>query len=277
MMNPTRRQALTLLETVLATSILVMLMGLMFWFYNSALDTRQDGLQRTARLQLARVIMARMANEIRVASGHAAGYGAGLIGTKHAVSVNTLVIPDRILTEKRSVADDQIAGQFDLQEVRYYVAWDEEHLDEDGNPRALGLVRRVSKTFNRGVVLDTGDEEEVENEEALAVKEELYAPEIKYLDLRYFDGFNWWEEWELTQVESLPIIVRITIGFVPVLPEDEELELMEDDFLRPEEEREALAPDRHTVFVRLVQANPNAIGPRLQKEASAFAASEGGI
>ena len=272
-----RGRALTLLETVLATSILVMLMSMMFWFYNSSLETRQDGLQRTADLQLSRVILERIAGEIRTASGNTPGYGGGLIGYKHAVSVNTLVVPDRILSEKRSLTDKEIAGQFDLQEVRYYIAWDEENLDEEGNPRALGLARRVSKTFNRGVFLDTGDEEEVEDEEALAVKEELYAPEIKYLDLRYFDGMTWWEDWELAQGNSLPLLVRITIGFEPVLPEDEELELIEDDFLRPEEEREELAADRHTMFVKLVQSEANPLGVRLQREASAFAASEEGL
>jgi len=277
MMIRSRRRALTLLETALATSILVAVMSLMFWFYTSSLETRQDGLKRTTDLHLVRVILDRMANEIRTASGNTPGYGAGLVGYKHSVSVNTLVIPDRILAEKRSLGDKEIAGQFDLQEVRYYVGWDEENLDEEGNPRALGLVRRVSKTFNRGVFLDLGGEEEVEDEEALAVKEELYAPEIKYLDLRYFDGFTWWETWELAQGNSLPLMVRITIGFEPVLPEDEELELMEDDFLRPEEEREELAPDRHTIFVKLIQAEANFLGVRLQREASAFAASEEGL
>ena len=41
-----RRRGLTLLETVLATSILVMLMSLMFWFYNSSLETRQEFVDR---------------------------------------------------------------------------------------------------------------------------------------------------------------------------------------------------------------------------------------
>jgi hypothetical protein len=274
MMTDSHKRALTLVETMLATSILVTLMGLMFWFYNSSLDTRQDGLKRNADLQLVRVILDRMADEIRTASGNTPGYGAGLVGFKHALSINTLVVPDRILSETRSIADEEIAGQFDLQEIRYYIAWDEENLDENGDPRALGLVRRVSKTFNRGFYLETGSEEEAEEEEALAVKEELYAPEIKYLDLRYFDGLNWWETWELAQGNSLPVLVRITIGFVPVLPEDEERDLIEDEFLRPEQEREELAPDRHTILVKLVQSEANPLGVRLQREASALAASE---
>ena len=278
-MISSRGRALTLLETILAVSILVALMGLMFWFYGSTLDTREDGLARTANLQLVRVILDRMANEVRTASGNTEGYGAGLVGYKHAFSVNTPVIPDRILSEKRSLTDKQIAGQFDLQEVRYYIGWDEENLDEDGNPRALGLVRRVSKTYNRGVYVEKATKgDDVEDEESLAVKEELYAPEIKYLDILYSDGMNWWEDWDLPGGNSLPLMVRITIGFEPVLPEDEELERIdENEFLRPEEEQEELAPDRHTILVKLIQSEANPLGVRLQREALALTASEEGL
>ncbi len=273
------RRAVTLIETLLATSLLVTFMGVLYWFYGSTLETREQGLKRTRDVQLARVILERMAEEIRQASGNTAGYGAGLIGYKRGISVNTLVIPEKILAQRRSIFDEQIAAQFDLQEIRYYVAWDEENLDEEGNPRPLGLVRRVTKTFNRGLVLETGfDDQEVEDEEALAVKEELYAPEIKFLEFRYFDGASWWEDWELTQGNSLPVMVRITIGYTPLLPEeDEELDLVEDNFLRDEDERERIPDDQFTRFVRLVQSDVNPIGVRLQREASAFGESEGGL
>ncbi|MHC4063542.1 MAG: hypothetical protein ACYSUQ_06680 [Planctomycetota bacterium] len=271
------RRAVTLLETVLAVSLMVTFMGMMYWFYESSLETREEGLKRTHDVQLARVLLQRMAEEIRQASGNTPGYGTGLIGYKHGISVNTLVIPDKILAQKRSVFDEQIAAQFDLQEVRYYIAWDEENLDEEGNPRPLGLVRRVSKTFNRGVVFETDTEgEESEDEEAAAVKEELYAPEIKFLEFRYFDGASWWEDWELAQGNSLPLMVRVTVGYTPLLPEEEEeLDLVEDNFLRDEEERDRIPDDQFTMFVRLVQSDVNPIGVRLQREASAFSASEG--
>jgi hypothetical protein len=267
------------METMLATSLLVTLMGMMYWFYGSALETREESLTRTRDVQLARVILSQMADEIRRASGNTLGYGIGLVGYEDSISVLTPVLPDRIVHRRQFLGDAQVAAQFDLQEVRYYIAWDEENLDEEGNPRPLGLVRRVTKTFNRGVFFDFGDEEEdVEDEEALAMKEELYAPEIKFLELRYFDGASWWETWELAGGNTLPMMVRITIGFVPVLPEDlEEMDLVEDNFLRDEAEQEELPEDRYTMFVRLVQSDANPIGVRLQREASAFSESEAGL
>jgi hypothetical protein len=268
------------LETILATSLLVVLLGLMLWFYSSSLDTREDGMQRSTDVQLARVIIGRMAEELRQASGNTPGYGPGLIGYEYSYSVNTLVLPDKILAKRRGVSEDQVAGQFDLQEVRYYVAWDEENLDENGQARCLGLVRRVTKTFNRGVVLedDAAVEEGEVDAEALAVKEELYAPQIKYLDMRYFDGAMWWPTWELQGGNTLPSIVRVTIGFSPDHAQlEEDLELVDENFLREDELADPLAPDKFTMFVRLVQAEANPIGVRLQRTASAMSESEGGM
>jgi hypothetical protein len=276
---PCKRRSLTLLETVLAISLLVVFMGMMFWFYDSSMEASRDGTRRTHDVQLARVVLERIAQEIRQTSGNTAGFGPGLIGEEHALSVNTLVLPDKILSRRRSITEDQIAAQFDLQEVRYYIAWDEENLDEEGYPRALGLARRVSKTFNRGVFVEQdSDDEKGQDEEALAVKEELYAPEIKFLELKYFDGANWWDDWQLMLGNSLPMMVRVTVGFTPLPPEKEqEMELVEDNFLRDEEERDPLEDDKFTVFVRLVQAEVNPIGVRLQREASAFSESEGAM
>lgn len=273
----TRRRALTLLEVVLASGLLMMFMGTVFWFYASSLETSEDGIARTRDTQLARVIMARMAAEIRQSSGHTTGFGPGLVGFEDSISVNTLVLPDRIVTRRQDITDQQIAAQFDLQEVRYYIAWDEENLDDEGNPRSLGLVRKVSKTFNRAVIVRDDLADDGVEAEAVAVKEEMYAPEIKFLQFKYFDGANWWDDWQLAQGNSLPMMVRITLGFTPEPPEDEELELVDDDFLRPEEEREPLPDDKFTMFVRLVQADANPIGVRMQREASAFGDSEAGL
>ena len=82
----------------------------------------------------------------------------------------------------------------------------------------------------------------------------------------------------LAQGNSLPMMVRITVGFTPLPPEEEEkLDLVEDNFLRDEQEQEPVPDDQFTVFVRLVQSDVNPIGVRLQREASAFSESEKGL
>ena len=269
-----RRSGFTLLEVLLSLSILAVVSGIMYWFYWNAMSTTEQQAAQSRDVQLVRVVLDRLAQELRQANGFVPGYGAGIIGYKHALSVNTVVLPDRKLMYPRSIKDQQEVGQFDLQEVRYYIGWDEENTDENGDPRALGLVRRVSKTFLRELVVegdeeaDTGDEEQT-----VAIKEELYAPEIKYIEFKYFDGCSWWDDWEITQGNALPQIVRVTVGFEPVLPEEEEMDLVEDEFLRDESEMEPLAADRFAMFIRMVQAD-TFFGSRLTREASAYTSSE---
>ncbi|MCK4661007.1 MAG: prepilin-type N-terminal cleavage/methylation domain-containing protein [Phycisphaerae bacterium] len=269
-----QRGGFTLLEVTLALSIITVLSGIMYWFFWNITVATEQQTSRSRDVQLVRVILDHMACEIRQASGFVPGYGPGVIGTKHMISINTAVLPDKKLLYPRSITDVEEARQFDLREVRYYIGWDEENLDEEGDPRALGLVRRVSKTYLREMIIEGEDETDSGDEEQIvAVKEELYAPELKYIEFKYFDGATWWDDWEIAQGNTLPQIVRVTIGFEPVPPREEEMELVEDDFLCDEEDQEPLAADRFAMFIRLVQAD-TFFGSRLTREASAFSSSE---
>ena len=269
------RRGFTLLEVVIAISLLVLLMTMLMMFYDNALVQRNEGTKRSRDAQLARVILDRMAGEVRQAVGNVPGYGVGVFGYKDRIEVNTLVMPDRKLSEVQSVRQRKLPAQFDLQQIRYYVAWDEENLTDEGDPRALGLVRRESKTYLRDAIVTSEEAEESaeEVEEAeMAFKEELYAPEIRFLELKYFDGATWWDDWELTQGNSLPQLVRITIGFEPVIPEEQDMDIVEDDFLEDDADVDPLPGDRYSILVRPVQADVF-FGSRMSREASAF--SEG--
>jgi hypothetical protein len=268
-----RRRGFTLLEMVISIGLFVTVLGMTFAFYRRSLEIRDHGSTHSTQVQLARVVLATIADEIRQASGFVPGYGPGVYGIRDAVEINTVVIPDRKLTERRSIRDKQLPGQFDLQQVRYYIAWDEENVDSNGNPRSLGLVRRANRTYLRDVVFDENDPAAEQAE--LAWKEELYAPEIKYLEVLYFDGARWWDTWELEQGNTLPQMVRVTVGFVPELPEEQELEIVDEDFLQQEEDIEPLAEDRYSIFIRIPQADVF-FGSRMSRQASAFSeASEG--
>lgn len=270
----------TLLEVILALSIVSVVSGIMYWFFWNTVSVTDREASQSRDVQLVRAVLDRLVREIRQSNGLAANhYGAGIIGRKDprlgsAISINTVVLPDKNLMYPRSITDQQDVGQFDLQEVKYYIGWDEENTDEDGEPRPLGLIRRVSKTFLREVVIE-GDEEgdAGDKETTVAVKEELYAPEIKYIEFKYFDGTSWWDDWEVTQGNSLPQIIRVTVGFEPVPPSEAEANFMEDDFLCDEAELKPLAADRFAVFVRLVRAD-TFFGSRLTREASALSSSE---
>jgi hypothetical protein len=44
---------------------------------------------------------------------------------------------------------------------------------------------------------------------------DLLAPEVNYLEFRYFDGTQWLTEWDSTTLGGLPVAVEITIGIDP--------------------------------------------------------------
>ncbi len=321
-----RRRSLTLIEVVLTVGLMVPLMGMLFWFYASALETRDRNGEMVRETQLARVIVDRIARELRQSTGFASGYGPGVFGTRHRISINTVVIPDKALLRKQAISETDRPGQFDLRQVDYYIAWDEINVDENGDPRALGMVRRERRTFNQlkpvgepgevplddpaalpggvegqpdgGLVGDglgrgdeaagddaAGDEQpfdptgaetvgervddELDDVELEGSKQELYAPEIRFVEFFYHDGNKWWESWEIDEGNSLPQMVMITVGYESELPEDEEIEIIEEMFLN-EEDIEPLPEDRYMVIVRIPQAD-SFFGSRVQREVSSLA------
>ena len=326
-----RRRGITLLEVVLAIGLMVPMMATMFVFYSNALETADENAARIRRVQLARVILDRIRQELRQSTGFSAGYGTGIFGTRHQISINSVVIPDKALVARRSRRDRPRAGQFDLRQVDYYIAWDDVNTDENGDPRALGLVRRERRTFNKlkaaelpsadqggadqgGAVggtnggagqgggggsavggsdappggglggdggsgqaaapgqenpFDKGLSDELKDEELEGSKRELYAPEIKFIKFLYHDGNRWWESWEIDQGNALPQMVMVTVGYEPVLPDTEEMEIVKGIFKGVGEKIEPLPEDRYSVIVRIPQAD-SFFGSRVQREASAL-------
>lgn len=274
MSNPRHRSGFTLLEMLITVALFVTVMSMTFSFYSRVLATRESGDQQSRNAQLARVVLSRIVDELRQTSGFVAGFGPGVYGGRDRVEINTVTIPDRKLSERRTVRDARLPAQFDLVQVRYYIAWDDENVDTNGNPRALGLVRRENRTYLRDVVFSTDKQAAATAADAeVAVKEELYAPEIKYLEVLYFDGARWWDKWELTQGNTLPQMVQVTVGFVPELPESQQLKVVDENFLKRPEELEPLPDDRYTVQVRLPEADLF-FGSRMTRNASALSEAQ---
>ncbi|HRX83578.1 MAG TPA: hypothetical protein P5572_01010, partial [Phycisphaerae bacterium] len=193
--------AFTLLEMVICIGLFIVLMATMFQFYDTALQRRDEGQELSRNAQLARVVLDRMTDEIRQATVNVPSYGTGLTGIDDpeygpSISINTVVMPDKALSEERTIDQVKLAGQFDLRNIQYSIAWDYENLDTNGDPVALGLARAETRTFLRDVVFtDENEAAQAAEDAAAGSKRELYAPEIKYLEFAYFDGAKWWKEW----------------------------------------------------------------------------------
>jgi len=258
-----RRRAVTLLEVMLSMGILVFVSGMTYWFYSSSLVTSKEGTQAAYRLRLARVVLDRIATEIRQATVITADNRVGVRGEAERIWLSSYRVPSRDLSKKRGLHDDPLPGEYDLTKVEYKIARHPEILHDDGYEMPLG-VARVEITIPRPDSAQTGEaveedqanaganetpEEPVDagaNQEFTADEfaaqdeqnrqadlgpqiqwEELYAPEIRYLRFCYYDGHRWWDQWDVTGDNPLPQLVEVTIGFEVQPPFGEEFSLLE--------------------------------------------------
>jgi type II secretory pathway pseudopilin PulG len=322
------RRAATLLEMVLAMGLLVVLSSMTYWFYSSSLDTSRRGTEEAQRLRLARVVLDRIATEIRQAAAITADNRVGIRGEAERLWLSSYRVPSREQTEERSIREEPIPGEYDLTKVEYKIVRHPEILHKEGGyPYPLGLARieiliprpdsaETGEAFEgrqpaagtggesaedgagTGGGTDTGEESGAEGEEgadstgggkgsgdkARGVEEllpegdeggdvtlgpdinweELYAPEIRYLRFCYYDGYKWWDSWDISGQSPLPQLVLVTIGFEPHPPFGEDFGLEEDrvneEFckcLNEEQlECEPLGSDEFSAVVRVPQADP---------------------
>jgi hypothetical protein len=278
-----RRRGFTLLEVVLSISLMIILLGMLFGFYRNSMMQREIGVAKTSEAHLARILLRQITEELRSAVGFAPGFGPGVIGERYEFTVQATALPDRVLFERRSVREEPLPGQHDIRQLRYFIAWDEEITDENGIPLALGLVRQELKTLRRYAVVQgdgafdseafEGDEEEVEDAEE-SFRLQLYAPEIKYIEMRYYDGAQWHRDWHVNQGNALPQMIRVTLGFETQDQEDFDELGLDDEDVEFEDEHEVFPPRSYTAYVRLKQAD-TFFGSRITRAASDLA--EGGI
>ncbi len=266
-----------------------MILSSVYAFYATLLRARTQGGQIARDAMLTRALLEQIAEEIRHATDIVPGDGIGFRGEKDHITIVRTRMPELYaFAEFDPVRDEPPPAQMDLLRVRYELLWDEELEDEEGNPVCHGLWRSVQKTFDpnpKFIVKDEaepgdgGDENDEEDEDnrfnAPQIEGELIAPEIKYVRFEYFDGADWRKQWQVVGEEggvdmgptaatgqgtyALPQAVKITLGQVPVPPEEDRdlLELEEE-----EEEDEEYHPDRFTLVVHLLQADPSLASSR---------------
>lgn len=236
-----RARGVTLLEVVLALGILGLVSSMTYWFYSSTLDTRRDSEVRNHEMQLVRVVLDRMAQELRQVSFDTVEGKAGMRGTPEELWLHTRRLPGRKVAEQYLLQEEyEPAGEYDLVSVHYRIVRHPEIQHDEGWDLPLGLAR----VEQRAPYIKVSDDEEIllepeipaELEEGLEEEllaeleggegagqegvqtiedidwEELHAPEILYLRLCYFDGYRWWDTWEVEGENPLPQLVQITIG-----------------------------------------------------------------
>lgn len=287
-----QRRGVTLLEILLAMSLLVTLTSMTYWFYSSSLETSQQGTVQADKLRLARVVLDRITTEIRQASCSTAEDRLGIRGEKESIAISTLRVPTKDLSKKHSSREAPPPAECDLVAVQYKIARHPDILHEDGYELPLGLARvevlipravapGASKTSQSAqpaegsadgaappeeVILEELFADGAEDEDASLGPdinwEELYAPEIRFLRFCYYDGYKWWDDWQVVGENPLPQLVQVTIGFEMHPPCGEEFgqDKTNEEFCeclnKDPVDCEPLPKDQFSTIVRVTGADP---------------------
>jgi hypothetical protein len=278
----------TLIEVILALALITLVSGLMFAFYDATLRSRDWGTRQMGDSQLARVIGMKIGEEIRSAVGTDWAVGAGISGKKNQITIQTVSLTDKDLLYPRSIKDAPVPPQYDLREVKYYLAYNDEENHEypDGTTAwaPLGLVRREKRNRFQTVVLENKSE---------MVDLDLLAPEMKYLRFRYFDGIDWWDDWQASGQagggtstpstgggagnQALPLAVEVTVGYAELPPEEEKDFNLENDTGLTPSVPDPYSPAAFSAVFRLLQADESLLQSRSGKLLDLSTRREGGL
>lgn len=249
----TSRRALTLFEIIISIALISMLLSAMLVFFWQFMEVREQTALAADRTQIARLVMERIAAELRGCIGSdEIGFptqhgGKRLIGDRRSITFLTVTVPDKHQYQSYDEFDDPPPAQHDLRQVGYSLWIDPEETTEEGDPIVGGLIRTELKTLNQFIV-EEDDPEQIRND--------LWSHELGYIEFRYFDGVEWDTKWDITEGISLPQLVQITVGFDSITNyelDDEDLdEYPLDEFPLGDD---LPHPDRYSTIVKIPAAD----------------------
>jgi type II secretory pathway pseudopilin PulG len=265
------RRGITLLEMLLAVSLILLTMGTLFLFYVISLGATDRAGKFTLQTQQARVVLQQLAQEIRQATTGANDNRSGITGMMHSLTILTSGLPDPALMYTYGLDEKPPTPSCDMRQIDYYLAVDPDTPDEEGNPTVLGLVRREQKQLTEEVIdLDTAQ---------VLQEVRMMAPEVQYIRFRYFDGGTWRDVWTgEAGSNGLPQAVKIEIGFAPDadMLSAQELTFEETDFdLLGNLEDQTPVKGRYSLIIRLPPANPMMAALMAAQQAGSAAEGEG--
>jgi len=253
------RGAFTLMEALVALTLIVMLLSAMLMFFWQTIEIRDAAQLNADRTQLARQVLARIEGELRGCLGSdQLGFPVEqrLIGDRRRISFLTTALPGDHQYVFYRESDTPPPAQHDLTLISYQLWVDPQNTDENGDPVIGGIIRTEKKTLNQFLV---------DEDDPLDVRNDLWSPELAYLEFRYFDGIEWDIKWDLSEGNSLPQAILVTVGFDKCTRDDLENRDLEsypiaDYPFGPDLEH----PDRYSTLVRMPAAD-RFFGSRVQR------------
>ncbi len=253
--QPARRCGMTLLEVVISIALIALLLGSLLNFFWQTLEYREKAGITAKRTQLAKNILERIASELRhTVAMESVGFPQMMQfqGDRRSITFITTPLPDRSLYAYFREDAARPPARHDLRQISYSLWIDPEEETEEGDPLVAGLLR------GERWALDPAETEEdvPEGEDLIYQRHDLWAPEVGYLEFRYFDGAEWTTTWQVNEGNRLPHLVQVTIGYDSLtLEEYEDRDLTEftiDEYpLGPER----VNPNRFSRIIRIPGAD----------------------
>ncbi|MCH7988249.1 MAG: prepilin-type N-terminal cleavage/methylation domain-containing protein [Planctomycetes bacterium] len=236
------RYGFTLIEVLLSLGLMVVLMLAMYTVFDLYQRVTVSGRDDVERAQIARAVMRKIELDLRSciflapqeeASDGETGSEEFIIeeiDTQAAVSGSTTgIVGDLdsivIITSRPGRSMDYSSFLSDMRSVSYFLAdpgatglrgtvanlaiEQIQNQDEDSYSGVQGLARLEGDRLAMGLADEQADED------ALAENTRILATEINYLQFHYFDGVEWVDVWDSTEMGGLPQAVEIVIGFRP--------------------------------------------------------------
>lgn len=138
----------------------------------------------------------------------------GLYGNQFELQIDCSRLP-RVDQYAMPVSSDPAAAPVvpsDTKTVAYFLRTEDvlqETADASGGDTANGLVRRE---LDRAATSFAAQDGSLDSSQYPG---QLLAPEVSYLEFRYFDGSSWYTEWDSEQMQGLPVAIEITISIDP--------------------------------------------------------------
>ena len=201
-----RAGAFTLLEVVLAVALALGLLTSLLAFHARAASARQRVLEQLDALSAERRLMDRRTGELRGAITYPF-LQFGLRGEPDRITFLSACLPSAASWSPAPADEAPRPPEHGLQMIGYRPRVE---TDEEGVDRVVGLERTCQKVIAARTA-----------EEGKEIAVALIAPQVRFVQFRYWDGGAWAPTWS---EGSLPAAVEVALGRealpVGVAPED---------------------------------------------------------
>jgi prepilin-type N-terminal cleavage/methylation domain-containing protein len=125
----------------------------------------------------------------------------GLYGNRYELQVDVSKLPridqyEQLLVDFEGRPGDLVS---DVKTVAYYMG-------TDTKTTVAGLMRRELDRAATAWAIQNGGMQELEQ------YQQLLAPEVLTIEFSYFDGLDWYEEWDSSVLQGLPLAVEVAVA-----------------------------------------------------------------